>query len=122
MFKFPRDEPNCCSSETATSDAVAVIGDNRKMLVFKLDELPELGRGSGVQLQRYRDGGLSDAIAFAIGGRDQLAAGRRERPGADRKRPDAVARDPRRERADRSQRLSAGSNRFESVPPPVKAG
>ena len=36
------------------------------MLVFRLDELPELSRGSGVQLQRYRDGGLSDAIAFAI--------------------------------------------------------
>jgi topoisomerase-4 subunit A len=45
----------------------AVIGENRKMLVFRLDELPELGRGSGVQLQRYRDGGLSDAISFAIG-------------------------------------------------------
>jgi topoisomerase-4 subunit A len=46
------------------SDSVAVIGENRKLLVFKLDELPELGRGSGVQLQRYRDGGLSDAMAF----------------------------------------------------------
>ncbi|MGI8932324.1 MAG: DNA topoisomerase IV subunit A [Sphingomicrobium sp.] len=50
----------------ARADSVAVIGENRKMLVFKLDELPELGRGSGVQLQRYRDGGLSDAIAFAL--------------------------------------------------------
>ncbi len=48
------------------ADSVAVIGDNRKLLVFKLDELPELGRGSGVQLQRYRDGGLSDAMAFAL--------------------------------------------------------
>jgi topoisomerase-4 subunit A len=48
-----------------SADAVAVIGENRKMLVFKIDELPELGRGSGVQLQRYRDGGLSDVIAFA---------------------------------------------------------
>jgi topoisomerase IV subunit A len=37
------------------------------MLVFRVDELPELSRGSGVQLQRYRDGGLSDAIAFAMG-------------------------------------------------------
>ncbi|RIX27336.1 DNA topoisomerase IV subunit A [Sphingomonas edaphi] len=46
------------------ADAVAVIGENRKMLIFKLDELPELGRGAGVQLQRYRDGGLSDAMAF----------------------------------------------------------
>jgi topoisomerase-4 subunit A len=50
----------------AGSDSVAVIGENRKMLVFKLDELPELGRGSGVQLQRYRDGGLSDAMAFQL--------------------------------------------------------
>jgi topoisomerase-4 subunit A len=34
------------------------------MLVFPLSELPELGRGQGVTLQRYRDGGLSDATAF----------------------------------------------------------
>jgi topoisomerase IV subunit A len=50
----------------AGADAVAVIGDNRKMVVFSLGELPELGRGQGVTLQRYRDGGLSDAIAFAL--------------------------------------------------------
>jgi topoisomerase-4 subunit A len=36
------------------------------MVVFPLAELPELGRGGGVQLQRYRDGGLSDARTFAI--------------------------------------------------------
>jgi len=48
------------------ADAVAVIGENRKMLVFPLAELPELGRGQGVALQRYRDGGLSDAIAFSL--------------------------------------------------------
>jgi topoisomerase-4 subunit A len=48
------------------ADAVAVIGENRKMLVFPLAELPELGRGQGVTLQRYRDGGLSDAIAFPL--------------------------------------------------------
>ena len=46
------------------ADAVAVIGENRKLLVFPLSELPELGRGQGVQLQRYRDGGLADAVAF----------------------------------------------------------
>ena len=46
------------------ADYVAVVGDNRKLLVFPLDELPEMTRGQGVQLQRYRDGGLSDAIAF----------------------------------------------------------
>jgi len=48
------------------SDAVAVIGENRKMLVFSLSELPELGRGQGVTLQRYRDGGLADALAFRL--------------------------------------------------------
>ncbi|HYE28191.1 MAG TPA: DNA topoisomerase IV subunit A [Allosphingosinicella sp.] len=45
-------------------DYVAVIGENRKMVVYPLAELPEMGRGQGVQLQRYRDGGLSDARTF----------------------------------------------------------
>ncbi|MEN3973334.1 DNA topoisomerase IV subunit A [Sphingomicrobium sp. XHP0235] len=48
------------------ADAVAVVGENRKMLVFMAEEMPELARGAGVQLQRYRDGGLSDAIAFRL--------------------------------------------------------
>ena len=48
------------------ADTVAVVGENRKMVVFPLSELPELGRGQGVTLQRYRDGGLSDAIAFRL--------------------------------------------------------
>jgi topoisomerase-4 subunit A len=48
------------------ADAVAVVGENRKMVVFPLSELPELGRGQGVTLQRYRDGGLSDATAFRL--------------------------------------------------------
>ena len=47
-----------------TADYVAVIGDNRKLVLFPLTELPELGRGAGVTLQRYRDGGLSDAITL----------------------------------------------------------
>jgi topoisomerase-4 subunit A len=46
------------------ADTVAVVGENRKMVVFPLAELPELSRGQGVMLQRYRDGGLSDAVAF----------------------------------------------------------
>jgi topoisomerase-4 subunit A len=50
----------------AGADAVAVIGDNRKMVVFSLGELPELARGQGVTLQRYRDGGLSDALPFRL--------------------------------------------------------
>ena len=50
-------------------DYVAVVGDNRKLVLFPLGELPEMGRGSGVQLQRYRDGGLADArtLRFADG-------------------------------------------------------
>jgi topoisomerase-4 subunit A len=47
-------------------DYVGVIGENRKMVVYPLRELPEMGRGQGVQLQRYRDGGLSDATTFAF--------------------------------------------------------
>ncbi|MET0308023.1 MAG: DNA topoisomerase IV subunit A [Sphingomonas sp.] len=47
-------------------DGVAVIGDNRKMLVFPLTEVAELARGQGVQLQRYRDGGLSDVRTFKM--------------------------------------------------------
>ena len=48
------------------ADAVVAIGENRKMLVFPLAELPELARGQGVTLQRYRDGGLSDAKALRL--------------------------------------------------------
>ncbi|MDX3901187.1 MAG: DNA topoisomerase IV subunit A [Sphingobium sp.] len=50
----------------ADADSIAVIGENRKLLVFALAEMPEMARGQGVQMQRYRDGGLSDAIAFRL--------------------------------------------------------
>jgi len=49
-----------------TGDHVAVVGENRKVLVFALTELPEMGRGKGVRLQKYKDGGLSDAATFAL--------------------------------------------------------
>ncbi|SFE81634.1 DNA topoisomerase IV subunit A [Sulfitobacter brevis] len=49
---------------TVTGDSVATVGENRKVLVFALEELPEMGRGKGVRLQKYKDGGLSDAITF----------------------------------------------------------
>ncbi|MDB5539666.1 MAG: topoisomerase subunit [Devosia sp.] len=45
-------------------DMVAVIGENRKMVVFGLAQLPEMGRGKGVRLQKYKDGGLSDLKTF----------------------------------------------------------
>ncbi len=45
-------------------ELVAAIGENRKMVIFTIDQLPEMTRGSGVRLQRYKDGGLSDAKTF----------------------------------------------------------
>jgi topoisomerase-4 subunit A len=50
-----------------TGDHVAVVGENRKMLVFPLTQVPEMARGKGVRLQRYKDGGLSDIKTFGIG-------------------------------------------------------
>jgi topoisomerase-4 subunit A len=47
-------------------DMVAVIGDNRKLLVFPRSELPVMQRGQGVTLQKYKDGGLSDARSFVM--------------------------------------------------------
>ncbi len=49
---------------TVTGDTVAVIGDNRKLLIFPLDQVPEMARGRGVRLQKYKDGGLSDVAVF----------------------------------------------------------
>ena len=45
-------------------DLVAVVGANRKLLVFEASELPEMSRGRGVILQRYKGGGLADLKAF----------------------------------------------------------
>ncbi|AOF92103.1 DNA topoisomerase IV subunit A [Sinorhizobium sp. RAC02] len=47
-------------------DHVAVVGENRKMLVFPLAQMPEMSRGKGVRLQRYKDGGISDLRCFAL--------------------------------------------------------
>ena len=60
----PGEEARLCLP--AVGDHVAVIGDNRKLLVFPLDQVPELARGTGVMLQRYKDGGLADARVFAL--------------------------------------------------------
>jgi topoisomerase-4 subunit A len=45
-------------------ELVAAVGENRKMLIFPLEQVPEMGRGRGVRLQRYKDGGLSDLKTF----------------------------------------------------------
>jgi topoisomerase-4 subunit A len=52
------------SCRPVSGDHAAVVGENRKLLIFKLDEIPELGRGQGVYLQRYKDGALMDAATF----------------------------------------------------------
>ncbi|MAB00965.1 MAG: DNA topoisomerase IV subunit A [Stappia sp.] len=49
----------------AEGDHVAIIGRNRKLLVFPLAQIAEMTRGRGVRLQRYRDGGVSDAVVFS---------------------------------------------------------
>ncbi len=48
----------------AEGDTVAVIGENRKLLLFPLSQVPDMTRGRGVRLQRYREGGLSDLKVF----------------------------------------------------------
>jgi topoisomerase-4 subunit A len=55
----------CVCVPVGDGDHVATIGENRKMLIFKLDELNEMTRGKGVILQRFKDGGLSDVRVFA---------------------------------------------------------
>jgi len=48
----------------AGHDHIAVMGENRKMIVFDLEQIPEMAKGRGVILQRYKDGGLSDLKTF----------------------------------------------------------
>jgi topoisomerase IV subunit A len=55
-----------CSLVSENADHIATIGDNRKMLIFKRQELSEMSRGKGVRLQKFKDGGLSDACAFNL--------------------------------------------------------
>ena len=60
----PGEETALCVA--ADGDHVAVVGDNQKLLVFPLDQVPEMARGGGVLLQRYKDGGLRDAKVFRV--------------------------------------------------------
>jgi topoisomerase-4 subunit A len=55
-----------CLIVPAAGDHVATIGENRKMLIFPLSQLPEMARGKGARLQRYKDGGLADARVFKL--------------------------------------------------------
>ena len=58
----PEEMRLCISAE---GDMVAILGDNRKMLVFPLVQVPEMSRGKGVRLQKFKDGGVADARVFA---------------------------------------------------------
>jgi len=61
--KAPDEARHCIP---ISGDSVAIVGENRKMLVFPLTEIAELARGKGVRLQRYKDGGVSDIRVFAM--------------------------------------------------------
>ncbi len=62
-----KGEVSALLAKLVMGDHVACVGENRKVLVFSLAELPEMGRGKGVRLQKYKDGGLSDATSFVLG-------------------------------------------------------
>ncbi|WP_020178708.1 DNA topoisomerase IV subunit A [Methylopila sp. M107] len=50
----------------ADGDTVAIVGQNRKLLLFPISQVAEMARGAGVRLQRYKDGGVSDAKVFSL--------------------------------------------------------
>jgi len=58
----PPDE--ACAIVPVEGELVAAIGDNRKLIIFPLDQVPDMARGRGVRLQRHKDGGLSDIKTF----------------------------------------------------------
>ncbi len=60
------DDARAVLCAPAQGDHVAIVGDNRKLLVFPLAQVPEMGRGKGVRLQRYKDGGIADAKVFTL--------------------------------------------------------
>lgn len=66
-LKVVRLTPSETADEAVLRDQyVAVVGDNRKLVVFPMTEIPEMSKGQGVTLQRYKDGGLADAICFRM--------------------------------------------------------
>jgi topoisomerase-4 subunit A len=73
--KAPDEAQRCVP---VAGDHLAIVGENRKMLVFPLAEIPEMGRGKGVRLQKYKDGGVLDLKTFT------LAAGLSWQDSADR--------------------------------------
>ena len=64
MNVSPPDETKLCVPVGADHDQVAIVGENRKLLIFPLADLPQMARGKGVRLQKYKDGGVSDIRTF----------------------------------------------------------
>jgi topoisomerase-4 subunit A len=60
----PLEEAKICTP--ADGDHVAFIGENRKMVIFKLADVPEMAKGKGVTMQKYKDGGLGDGTSFTM--------------------------------------------------------
>jgi topoisomerase-4 subunit A len=60
------EEASLCVEIEANADSIAVLGDNRKLLIFSLEELPVMGRGKGVILQRYSSGSLRDITTLIL--------------------------------------------------------
>jgi topoisomerase-4 subunit A len=105
----------------ASDDSVAVVGENRKMLVFPLSELPEMARGQGVTLQRYRDGNLADVTTLSLGQGLSWPLGGESR----RVRTESDLGPWRAARGAAGRMAPLGfprSNRFESVPAEQKPG
>ena len=63
--KLP-DEALLCTPLEEGHDHLAIVGENRKLLIFPVQELPEMTRGKGVRLQKYKDGSAIDARSFAM--------------------------------------------------------
>jgi topoisomerase-4 subunit A len=59
-----KEKDGACAITTIDGELAAAIGENRKMVIFPLEQVPEMARGAGVRLQRYKDGGLSDLTTF----------------------------------------------------------
>jgi topoisomerase-4 subunit A len=61
--RMPDEAKHCIP---VAGDHVAIVGENRKMLVFPLSDIPEMTRGKGVRLQKYKDGGVLDVKLFSL--------------------------------------------------------
>ena len=83
---------------TVSGDSVAVIGTNHKMVIFPIDQVPEMARGRGVRLQKYTSAALSDVTTFEVQGRTDLEGFGRPRTEPELEGIVRLARQPRRRR------------------------